>query len=212
MIPNGINESHFSRAPSPALARQRLGWPDALVLGFTGFVRDWHGVDRVVRWLSTPSAPANARLLVVGDGPVRNELEKLAINLAVSDRVRFTGFVPREQVPAYVAAFDIALQPAVVPYASPLKLFEYLALGKAIVAPKCPNIEEVLDHEQNALLFDESLKDSFESTLTRLCTDAGLRQDIGRSAGETIGRLGLTWTRNAGRVVELATRHSRSLL
>lgn len=212
VIPNGINESHFSRAPSPALARQRLGWPDALVLGFTGFVRDWHGVDRVVRWLSTPSAPANARLLVVGDGPVRNELEKLAINLAVSDRVRFTGFVPREQVPAYVAAFDIALQPAVVPYASPLKLFEYLALGKAIVAPKCPNIEEVLDHEQNALLFDESLKDSFESTLTRLCTDAGLRQDIGRSAGETIGRLGLTWTRNAGRVVELATRHSRSLL
>ena len=208
VIPNGINESHFSHAPTPAVARQRLGWPDALVLGFTGFVRDWHGVDRVVRWLATSAAPASARLLVVGDGPVRSDLEKLAEDLSVSDRVRFTGFVTREQVPAYVAAFDIALQPAVVPYASPLKLFEYLALGKAIVAPKCPNIEEVLGHEQNALLFDENSNDSFESTLTRLCTDAQLRQQMGQAAGDTIDRLGLTWIRNAERVIELATNRT----
>ncbi len=206
VIPNGINQSHFSAAPSPDVARQRLGWVDGLVLGFTGFVRDWHGVDRVVRWLSTPSAPANARLLVVGDGPARNDIERLAKDLQVSDRVRFTGFVPREQVPAYVAAFDIALQPAVVPYASPLKLFEYLALEKAIVAPMGPNIEEVLCHEQNALLFDGSQQGSLESAMTRLCADPGLRQRIGRAAGETIGRLGLTWTRNAERITELAKR------
>ena len=208
VIPNGINTSHFAEAPSPEVARQRLGWEDALVLGFTGFVRDWHGVDRVVTWLSTPSAPSNAKLLVVGDGPARADLEQLAMDLGVADRVRFTGFVPREQVPAYVAAFAIALQPAVVPYASPLKLFEYLALGKAIVAPMLPNIEEVLGHEQNALLFDERQPGSFESTLTRLCSDSGLRQRLGRAAGETIGRLGLTWVRNAERVTELATRKS----
>ena len=206
VIPNGINESHFAVAPSPAVARQRLGWPDALVLGFTGFVRDWHGVDRVVRWLATQSAPANAKLLVVGDGPARDALENLAKDLGVAERVRFTGFVPREKVPAYVASFDVALQPAVVPYASPLKLFEYLALKKAIIAPKCPNIEEVLDHDKNALLFDEGQNDSFESTLTRLCADAKLRQRLGSAAGETITRLGLTWTRNAERVTELARR------
>jgi glycosyltransferase involved in cell wall biosynthesis len=206
VIPNGINEAHFLHAPSPEAARLKIGWPDALVLGFTGFVRDWHGVDRVVRWLATASAPANAKLLIVGDGPARSDLEELARDLKVSDRVRFTGFVQREQVPDYVAAFDIALQPAVVPWASPLKLFEYLALEKAIIAPDCPNIKEVLVHGQNALLFAENQQGSFESSLMQLCTDSDLRQRLGRAAGETIGDAGLTWTRNAERVVELAQR------
>jgi glycosyltransferase involved in cell wall biosynthesis len=204
VIPNGINRAHFSRAPTPDVARQALGWPDALVLGFTGFVRDWHGVDRVVRWLATPSAPANAKLLVVGDGPARTDLETLAEALHVAERVRFTGFVPRDQVPAYVAAFDIALQPAVVQYASPLKLFEYLALDKAVLAPLLPNIEEILHHEENALLFDDAQHGSFENMLTRLCADPELRLRLGRAAGQTIDRLGLTWDRNAERVVDLA--------
>ncbi len=211
VIPNGINESHFSKAPSPESAKRDIGWADALVLGFTGFVRDWHGVDRVVRWLATPSAPANTKLLMVGDGPARADLEKLAAQLHVSDRVRFTGFVPREKVPAYVAAFDIALQPAVVLYASPLKLFEYLALSKAIIAPRLPNIEEVLCDEQNALLFDEAREGAFESALARLCADPSLRRRIGTAAGETIGRLGLTWNANAWRVPSLQTRqHTES--
>lgn len=206
VIPNGINQSHFSEAPNPDVAKQRIGWADSLVLGFTGFVRDWHGVDRVVCWLATPAAPLTARLLVVGDGPARVSLEQLATSLGVSDRVRFTGFVPREQVPSFVAAFDIALQPAVVPYASPLKLFEYLALRKAVIAPKCPNIEEVLTHDLNALLFDKNLEGAFENSLHRLCTDAELRLRLGQAAGETISRLGLTWTRNAERVTDLVKR------
>jgi len=206
VIPNGINEEHFSHAPAPQAARKTIGWPDALVLGFTGFVREWHGVDRVVRWLATPSAPVNAKLLVVGDGPARADLEKLAQEVGVFDRVRFTGFVPRDQVPAYVAAFDVALQPSVVPYASPLKLFEYLALHKAVIAPRRPNIEEVLGHEQNALLFDEAVPGAFEGSLTLLCGDTPLRARLGQAAGDTIKRLGLTWVRNAERVTDLARR------
>ena len=69
VIPNGINEAHFSRVPTPAAAKQALGWPDALVLGFTGFVREWHGVDRVLHWMASDDAPDNARLLVVGVTP-----------------------------------------------------------------------------------------------------------------------------------------------
>jgi glycosyltransferase involved in cell wall biosynthesis len=74
----------------------------------------------------------------------------LALDHNLQERVTFTGVVPRERIPEYVAAFDIALQPAVVPYASPLKVFEYLALGKAIVAPRQPNIEEILTDRLNA--------------------------------------------------------------
>ena len=204
VIANGINEAHFAAAPGPAAAKAAIGWADALVLGFTGFVRDWHGVDRVLHWLARADTPPQARLLMVGDGPARAGLEQLANALGLQDRVRFTGFVARHQVPGLVASFDIALQPAVVPYASPLKLFEYLALGKAIVAPRQPNIEEVLQHGSNALLFDAAAPEALESALTRLSHDAALRTHLAAGAAASITRLGLTWRSNAQRVAQLA--------
>ncbi len=120
VIPNGINEAQFAAAPEPETAKRALRWEDSLILGFTGFVRDWHGVDRVLRWMASPQAPTSAKLLMVGDGPARPELEALARELSLGERVRFTGVIDRQQIPAFVAAFDIALQPAVVSYASPL--------------------------------------------------------------------------------------------
>lgn len=206
VIPNGINRDHFVAAPKPNSAKQKLGLAGKLVLGFTGFVRDWHGVDRVIRWMATADAPANAVLMVVGDGPVRGELEQLAAELSLHGRVRFTGVVNRDRVPEHVAAFDIALQPAVVPYASPLKLFEYLTLSKAVIAPRQPNIEEVLTDGDNALLFDANQPGAFEQSLTRLCADETLRERLAADAAATIDRLDLTWLGNARRVTQLAKR------
>lgn len=204
VIPNGINEAHFEFAPSPDEAKARLGLQGRLVLGFTGFVRDWHGVDRVIAWMGGPDAPRNCHLLVVGDGPVRQELQAQAHQLGIADRVTFTGVVHRDQVPAHVSAFDIALQPAVVSYASPLKLMEYLVLGKAIVAPRVPNLLEVLTDGDNALLFDAQSPDGFERALAQLAADADLRQRLAAGARDSIARQSLTWNGNAQRVVRLA--------
>lgn len=210
VIPNGINEAHFAQAPCPADAKaalaRRLGpaWGTALVLGFTGFVRDWHGVDRVLDWLACPAAPLDARLLMVGDGPARQALQAQAARLNLAERVHFTGVVPRDEVPALVAAFDVALQPAVVPYASPLKLFEYLALGKAVLAPHVPNLQEVLTDGDNALLFDDQAPGAMQAALQRLCTDTALRERIAQGAAASIARRGLTWRANAQRVASMA--------
>ena len=203
VIPNGINRAHFAQSPGQDEAKAQLGLQDRLVLGFTGFVRDWHGVDRIVDWMATPQAPAHTHLLVVGDGPVRQALEEQARRLGLANRVGFTGVIHRDQVPAHVAAFDVALQPAVTPYASPLTLMEYLVLGKAIIAPSTPNLRETLTHESNALLFDESAPGSLEQALTRLCADADLRARLALGAAQTIDRLDLTWVGNARRVVAL---------
>jgi len=61
VIPNGINLNHFVDAPDTTTAKKMLGLQGQLVLGFTGFVRDWHGVDRVIQWMATPHAPAGCR-------------------------------------------------------------------------------------------------------------------------------------------------------
>ncbi|HTJ96310.1 MAG TPA: glycosyltransferase family 4 protein [Rhodocyclaceae bacterium] len=205
VIPNGINEAHFAHAPSPKQAKAERGLSGKLVLGFTGFVRDWHGVDRVIRWMASAAAPANAHLLVVGDGPVRAELEQLAQTLQIADRVTFTGVIHRDQVPAWVAAFDIALQPAVVAYASPLKLMEYLFLAKAVVAPRTPNLTEVLTDGENALLFDEAEQGGLEAALSQLCSDEALRERLAKGALASIHSQQLTWDGNARRVVALVS-------
>ncbi len=204
VIPNGINRAHFATAPKPDAAKQALGLDGRIVLGFTGFVRDWHGVNRVIDWLASADAPANTALLVVGDGPVRRELETLADRLGMADRVRFTGVVHRDRVPQYVAAFDLALQPAVTAYASPLKLMEYLFLGKPVVAPREPNLLEVLTDGENACMFDGSDRNGLARALTRICQDDDLRARLSDGARRTIDRLDLTWDGNARRVVDLA--------
>lgn len=202
VIPNGINQAHFAVAPGTEEAKNALGLQHEIVLGFTGFVRDWHGLDRVVDWMAKQHKDEPLHLLVVGDGPARAPLEAQARALGISERVTFTGLVPRERIPEMVAAFDIALQPAVTHYASPLKLFEYLALGKAVVAPNEPNLMEILSEGENALLFDNTVVGAFESVLDRLVGDSALREKLGHGARQTIVAKRLTWTENASRVLD----------
>jgi glycosyltransferase involved in cell wall biosynthesis len=203
VIPNGINGKRFESAPDVEAAKRALGLEGRLVLGFTGFVRDWHGLDKVLDMIVNDPPESPRHLLVVGDGPARQDLERQARELGIENRVTFTGIVGRDDVARYVAAFDIALQPAVVAYASPLKLFEYLALGKAIVGPAQPNIEEILRPDYNAVLFDPASKQSLAEAVNRLCTDHTLREKVAANARSTIVEQKLTWHENALRVVGL---------
>jgi len=203
VMPNGIDESLLGGDAVDTDAKERLGLSAYTVLGFTGFVREWNGLDAVLSQLAEPEGKSWF-LLVVGDGPARNALEQRARELCVATRVRFTGIVKRSEIAGFVSAFDIALQPAANPYASPLKLFEYLALGRSIVAPDQPNIREILTDGVDALLFNPDDPMAFGLAVRRLADDAPLRSRIATGAIETIRRRRLTWRNNAQRVLEIA--------
>jgi glycosyltransferase involved in cell wall biosynthesis len=206
VIPNAINEEHYKKLPTVAQAKEKLGLSGRLVIGFTGFVREWDRLDRIMAWVANRAAQHNVHLLVIGDGPARAEIEMCAQKLRVADRLTFTGVVAREQVPALSMAFDIALQTALVPYASPLCLFEYLALGKAIVAPDQPNHHEILASGVDALLYDPVDPLGIEKSLDTLCQDSELRIRIAIAASEVIARKHLTWRQHAQEVVALFGR------
>lgn len=199
VIPNGIHPEEFPAPPAPPAAA-----PAELRLGFVGFVREWHGLDRVVREIAAWQGAPRLSLLVVGEGPARPGLERLAAELGIADRVRFTGLAAREEVPGLIAGFDIALQPASVPYASPLKVFEYMAAARPIVAPDQPNLREVLEHGHTALLFDPARPGAMWEAVLRLATDPALRARLGDAARAEVFRRDLTWAGNARRVAALA--------
>jgi glycosyltransferase involved in cell wall biosynthesis len=145
----------------------------------------------------------NTRFLVAGEGPAIPDLKALAAKLGMTARVAFAGLVPPEQVGALAQKFDIALQPSATPYACPLKIFDYMASGCAIVAPDQPNIREILTHDETALLFDPADSAAMWRAIEQLAADASLRDRLGRAARAELEQRDYTWSGNASRVIAL---------
>lgn len=196
VIPNGADLSLYPEQPP------REG--DEVVIGFTGFFRPWHDIESLVDGLGDGSLPKEARLLLVGDGPSRASIEERARARGVSDRVRITGAVAREEIPSLVASMDVCVQPAATPWASPLKLFEYMAAGRAVVAPDQDNLREVLVHGESAWLFPQAERGAMAAAVARLCADATLRGDLGAGARRAVVETPYTWAGNAARVEAVA--------
>ena len=205
VMPNGTDPTRF------AGVRRQSARPGRIVLGFVGFVRDWHGLDGVIKAIAEARHGAPVDLVVVGDGPARADLEALAAGLGLADRVRFTGLQPRDAVPELVAGFDVALQPRAVEYASPLKILEYMAAGRAIVAPDQANIRELLTHDRTALLFDPAHPGAMWQAVIRLADDPALRERLGAAAAAEIARRDYTWVANARRIVSFRRKHGDGL-
>lgn len=198
VVHNGADLALYPLNADRAAAKAALGIAqDRIVFGFVGFIHAWHGLPKVLDYLHEHREfPIHVH--VVGDGGAdKRALEEQAERLGIADRLTITGFIDRETVPHHIRAFDIALQPASTAYASPLKLFEYLAAGCATVAPATANIKEILTDQVDALLFDPDDKGAMVSCLNRLCGDQALRQQLGRHARRLVESHPYTWQANA---------------
>lgn len=203
VTPNGVHLEHFGdldrgRART-ALGLEQLGEQE-VVLGFVGYYRDWHRLDLVIEALARPSL-ARAHLALIGEGPAHQSLLRKAHESGVSERVHFTGTRPHGAIPAALPAFDVALVPAINPYASPLKLHEYMAARLATVAPDQPNLRETLTDGVDALLVPPGDAQALAAAIERLVADAPLRERLGAAARATIERRDMTWRGNARRVI-----------
>jgi len=201
VLPNGIDLKHFPISLSGEGVRRKHGLERKTVIGFTGFLREWHGLPAIVDVMRALTIKGyDLHFLVVGDGQGRPALEQAAKSAGIEDRITITGIVDRHEIPAYVASFDIAVQPKATEYASPLKLFEYMALGRAIIAPDQPNLREVLVHGKNAVLFSPDDPASLSEALSCLILASDLRAEIGAAAERTVQELELTWDGNARKI------------
>lgn len=208
VTPNGVHLEQYDyddRAETRAVAMRDLGVPEErrsdVVLGFVGYYRRWHRLDLVLQALAREDL-AGASLVIIGDGPAHEELEQEAARLGVRDRLVFAGPRPHREIPKLLPAFDVALVPAINPYASPLKLHEYMAAELAVVAPDQPNLREVLTHGENGLLVEPGDGASLAEALARLVADQNLRRELGAAARGTIESRDMTWIGNAKRVIE----------
>ena len=146
VVPNAADAELF--APRPAsVARRDLGLSaDGPIVGFVGNLAPWQGIEYLLRAFSEiVRRHPEARAIIVGDGQDRQRLEALAQTLGVRERVRFAGSVYYEEVPLYVAATDICVAPMTRERlrsgSSAVKIHEYLACERPVVASRIPGLE-----------------------------------------------------------------------
>ena len=190
-----------------------------VVFGFAGCLKRWHGVDALLRAFTSVYRALRRRektgsvglaLLIIGDGPQRAQLEQLSRELGVSDAVTFTGAVPHLEMPEYLAAVDVAVAPYLASdgfYFSPLKVMEYMAMGRAVVAPMLGQIPSLLQDATGAcgLLYPPDDQPELAHALLRLVGDGELRRQLGARAAAQ-ARLRSSWQNIARQIVERAVR------
>jgi glycosyltransferase involved in cell wall biosynthesis len=205
VMPNGVDLAAFGTAPDATRLRQKLGLTGATVIGFVGWFRPWHGLEMLIDAFHRAGLGGKgAKLLLIGDGPATPALRRQVAALGLEDCVVFAGAVPHDAIPDYLALVDIAAQPAANAYCCPMKVIEYMAMSKPIVAPRQDNITELLAEDREALTFAPGDVDGMAAALARLVASAEDRARLGAAARQAIDDRGLLWSRNAARVVELA--------
>ena len=203
VVPNGVDAGRFTPHQPPALP----GPPGMFTVGFIGTLKPWHGVPSLIdAFAELHRLDSQVRLLIVGDGPPRNELEAQATQHGDNGAVQFSGAVDSIEVPRMLTSMDVAVAPYPALddfYFSPLKIFEYMAAGRAVVAAAIGQIGEMITDDVTGLLYPPGDTAALSAALQRLKGDPLLRRRLGTAARRAVMQ-DHTWDAIAVRILEIA--------
>lgn len=197
--PSGVDETLFIQdGPS---YKSRFG--EKIVLGFVGSLKPWHDIELLTHLFRALRQDPKYHLLVVGDGPMRRLVEPLAEESP--DRVTLTGAIEQEEVPQYLRAVDIALAPYPemdLFYFSPLKVYEYMAMGKAVIATKIGQLQTLIQDGENGRLVNLGDLQGWINAISHLAENKSQRHALGARAAQDMHQHH-TWKKRAEQFMEI---------
>ena len=200
-IENGIDARLFHPNVDGSVRRVEHGLGnDEIVIVFVGSFQPYHRVDLLLEAFAQIETGQPTHLLLVGEGRTTPACKARARELGLTGHVTFTGRIPYDQVASYVAAGDIAIMPATNEYGNPMKVYEYMAMGKAVVAPNQETITDIATHGQDAYLFKPGSVPDMAEALETMCMNPALREELGDRA--RILAAEHTWQKRAERLLE----------
>ena len=203
VIPNCINPEGVKVDPEKAasIARQ-YGLNGKRVVGFVGSFFPHHGLDDLIAAFARVEHDfPDAVLLIVGGGMHEEELKRQAVQQLGEGRVIFAGRVPHHEVYNYITHMDIAVMPRSNWYGSPMKIFEYGILAKAVVAPDNGPVKDAMVHGEDGILIQPG-KEALAEALRLLLADKALCERLGAHFREKILER-FVWTRQAEYILGL---------
>lgn len=184
VVPNGVDVEQFD----PKKVRSKGKLLPSPIIGFVGTLYPWQGLDLLIRALADlKSEGLEFSLIVVGDGPMRAPWEQLAHELGLGERVRFVGRVSWKEVPAYIAGFDLTYT-GQVPlqmgemYHSPLKLYEYMAMGKPVVASAFTDAKQLVREGETGYTFEPGNLEDLKRALRQAYREQAAWPQMGQKA------------------------------
>ncbi|MFM2375797.1 MAG: hypothetical protein RLZZ165_894 [Bacteroidota bacterium] len=203
LIPNAIDPEKGRVEPGKlADLRRRHALEGKIVIGWVGSIQPWHGMEELILTFSNLARQdPRLALMIVGGGETLLALKQCAAESGVGERIHFTDGVPHAEVFTHLAAMDICVLPNTNWYGSPIKIFEYGMMGKAILATHHATVLDVMVPGQDGIVIAPGSK-ALQEGLERLVADPGLRQRLGTHFQEKVLREH-TWLANARRVCEL---------
>lgn len=214
IIPNGVDPDRFTPSISGMEIRKRFGIKDQeIIVSFVGSFGPWHGAEILAKTISiVESQNPNVKYLFVGDGGRLDAVKEIVSDCGVSDKALFVGFVDRNLVSEYLAASDILVSPQVpnpdgTPFfGSPTKLFEYMSMGKAIIASDLDQIGSILTSQENAILISPGNISQLADAILVLANDPVLRARLGNNArNAVVGKY--SWDRHVQSILERIMNH-----
>jgi glycosyltransferase involved in cell wall biosynthesis len=203
VAPDGVDTDRYTSLPDTSTAQKNLDLPEGFTAGYTGHLYPGRGVDHI---LKIAALLPDMTFLVAGGNP--EDVTRYREHAASLQNVIFTGFIPNVDLPKYQAACDVLLMPYqqkieassggdIAAYLSPMKLFEYLASGKAVLSSDLPVLREIL-HEENAILLPPNEVNDWVDALLLLQSSSDLRTNLGQAAQQTASQH--TWLARAQRI------------
>lgn len=191
--PNGVDTDKYSPEIDGSAIKAKYGLLGKTVIGFIGTFGKWHGAEVLVDAFSIllrkyPEYRGKIALFYIGDGTMMSVVKERVENHKLTDGVVFTGVVPQEQGPVHLAACDILASPHIpnpdgTPFfGSPTKIFEYMAMGKGIVASNIGQLKEILEHKATAWMVRPADASDLMEGLKILIEDPRLRMKLGEKA------------------------------
>ncbi len=205
VAPDAVDLDRFRELPDKAEARRNLDIPhEATVVCYTGHLYPWKGVYTLAQ--ASELMPANYMVYLVGGTEEdRSSLHRFVLEKGLG-RVRLTGHVAPDRVVGYLAAADVLILPNSSDdlrssrYTSPMKMFEYMAARRPMVASRLPSLQEVLRDGENSLLVEPDDPRSLAAGILRVVTSEGLASRIAQQAWEDVQSF--SWTARARAVLD----------
>lgn len=184
VLPNAADPDVFDIS---RVVRKSLPFTGGKIIGFVGGFYPWHGLDLLLSaFQSVAQKVGDARLLLVGDGPMMAEIRQRVHQSGLGDRVVLTGKVPHQDLPGYIANFYVGVMPDSNDYGSPMKIFEYMSMGKPVVVPDYPPLLDVVNDNEEGRVFPARNVQEMAACLEMLLTDTMAYQRMAEQARRKI--------------------------
>lgn len=208
VLPNGVDIKNFKSTKSKrTYLRRKLKIQEKNVLGFVGSLRPWHDLQLLLKAFDiVHKNNPDVHLLIVGDGPGKEKLIKKCKNIGISKNITWTGYIPHHQIPQYISVMDVCIAPYKPNsdfYFSPIKVFEYMALSKPVIAADIGQLSELISVHKTGMLYETGDLSQLTDSIQLLIDNLRLREIIGGNAYRWVKK-NRTWDLNAKMIIKCA--------